>query len=188
MTYILLFWEFFKIGLFSFGGGMATIPFLYEISEKYSWFDKNVIVDMIAIAESTPGPVGVNMATYAGYKAAGLLGAIISTFSLVAPSLVLVIIVAKILDKFRENEYLKAVISGLQPAVIGLVTAVFLDILTLGLFSHNVNNLYNLDFKFIALFLFLLLLISRKNINIIIYFVISGLIGFLIRFCCVNIL
>ena len=77
MTYVNLFIEFFKIGLFSFGGGMATIPFLYDMAEKYNWFNKDLIVDMIAIAEATPGPVGVNMATFAGYNAGGILGAII---------------------------------------------------------------------------------------------------------------
>ena len=153
MTYFLLFWEFFKIGLFSFGGGMATVPFLYEIAEKYDWFDKSLIVDMIAVAESTPGPIGVNMATFAGYKAAGIAGSIISTFSLALPSLILVIIVAKILDKFKDNKYL------------------------------NENfSFYNIDIKFIFVFLFLLFLIDKKEINIIIYFILSGLIGFLISF------
>lgn len=178
MIYFLLFWEFFKVGLFSFGGGMATVPFLYEIAEKYNWFDKSLIVDMIAIAESTPGPIGVNMATYAGYQVAGIVGAIISTFSLVAPSLILVVIVAKILDKFKENKYLKQIISCLKPAVIGLIIAIFLDIFKLSLFNNN----FNLDIKFIIIFMLLLLLISKKEINIILYFVLSGLVGFLIKY------
>lgn len=182
MVYFLLFWEFFKIGLFSFGGGMATIPFLYEIADKYSWFDRSLLVDMIAIAEATPGPVGVNMATYAGYSAAGLIGAIVSTFSLVAPSLIIVIIVAKILDKFKENRYIKAILSGLQPVVIGFIIAIFLDILTNFVFL-NINlhfiNLINIDFKFIIAFILLMILIMKNNINIIIYFILAGLIGIL---------
>lgn len=177
MTYILLFWEFFKMGLFSFGGGMATIPFLYTMAEKYTWFSKDVIMDMIAIAESTPGPIGVNMATYAGYKAAGLTGAIVSTFSLVIPSLILVVIVAKVLEKFKENRYLKSVIEGLQPAVIGLIIAVFLDILKVGLFAQQATAIQNLDFKFIAVFLFFLLLLSKKDVNMIIYFILAGIVG-----------
>ncbi len=177
MTYILLFWEFFKMGLFSFGGGMATIPFLYTMAEKYTWFSKDVIMDMIAIAESTPGPIGVNMATYAGYKAAGLTGAIVSTFSLVIPSLILVVIVAKVLEKFKENRYLKSVIEGLQPAVIGLIIAVFLDILKVGLFAQKATAIQNLDFKFIAVFLFFLLLLSKKDVNMIIYFILAGIVG-----------
>ena len=182
MTYFLLFWEFFKIGLFSFGGGMATVPFLYEIAEKYDWFDKSLIVDMIAVAESTPGPIGVNMATFAGYKAAGIAGSIISTFSLALPSLILAIIVAKILDKFKDNKYLNEIISGMKAAVIGLIIAIFIDILKISLFSERNFSFYNIDIKFIFVFLFLLFLIDKKEINIIIYFILSGLIGFLISF------
>ena len=182
MIYFLLFWEFFKVGLFSFGGGMATVPFLYDIAEKYDWFDKSLIVDMIAIAESTPGPIGVNMATYAGYQAAGIIGAIVSTFSLVAPSLILVVIVAKVLERFKENKYLKEIISCLKPAVIGLIIAIFLDILKISLFEVSSYQIFNLDIKFIIIFILLLILISKKEINIILYFVLSGLIGFLIKY------
>lgn len=182
MTYVLLFWEFFKMGLFSFGGGMATIPFLYQIAEKYAWFSKDIIMDMIAIAESTPGPIGVNMATYAGYKAAGLTGAVVATFSLVIPSLILVVLVAKVLEKFKENKYLKSVIEGLQPAVIGLIIAVFLDILKEGLFTENVISIHNLDFRFISVFLFFLLLLTKKDVNMIIYFILAGVVGMA---CCI---
>lgn len=182
MIYFLLFWEFFKVGLFSFGGGMATVPFLYEIAEKYNWFDKNLIVDMIAIAESTPGPIGINMATYAGYQAAGIIGAVVSTFSLVVPSLILVIIIAKILDNFKENKYLKEIILCLKPAVIGLIIAIFLDIFKISLFEASSYQVFNLDIKFIIIFLLLLFLTVKKEINIILYFVLSGLVGFLIKY------
>ncbi len=185
MVYFLLFWEFFKVGLFSFGGGMATIPFLYEIADKYNWFNRSLLVDMIAVAEATPGPVGVNMATYAGYSAAGIIGSVIATFSLVAPSLMIVVIVAKILDKFKENRYVKAILSGIQPVVIGFIIAFFWDILKTSVFfdlsklSNEMLSFNNVDIKFIISFVLLLILIKKNDINIIIYFLIAGLIGIL---------
>ena len=98
MIYLILFLEFFKIGLFSVGGGLATLPFLYELANKYPWLTTNNIADMIAVSESTPGPIGVNMATYAGFHASGLLGGIISTLGLVTPSIIVIIIIAGILN------------------------------------------------------------------------------------------
>ena len=94
MIYLSLFFEFFKIGLFAVGGGLATIPFLYALTDKYTWFTKEILGNMIAIAESTPGPVGVNMATYGGINAAGVLGGITATLGLVFPSVVIIIFVA----------------------------------------------------------------------------------------------
>lgn len=179
MTYLKLFIEFFKIGLFSFGGGMATIPFLYDIAEKYSWFNKDLIVDMIAIAEATPGPVGVNMATFAGYNAAGILGAIISTFSLVIPSLILVIFVVKILERFSNNKYLKEILANLKPIVIGLIVAIFLEIFVVLLFRNNSMSIKNLDYKFILIFTALLILIRKKDVNLIVYFILAGCLGFI---------
>ena len=97
MIYLLLFYEFFKIGLFAIGGGLVTVPFLFDLSASYGWFSAKELADMIAIAESTPGPLGVNMATYAGYNSAGLLGAVIATLGLVTPSVIVIILVAKLL-------------------------------------------------------------------------------------------
>ena len=92
MMYLLLFFEFFKIGLFAVGGGLATIPFLYALSDKYHWFSSAQLVDMIALSESTPGPLGINMATFAGFQTIGVLGGAISTFGLVLPALFVIII------------------------------------------------------------------------------------------------
>ena len=100
MIYIKLFLEFFKIGLFAVGGGLATIPFLYDLAEKTSWFTKAELSNMIAVGESTPGPIGVNMATYAGVQTTGILGGISATLGLICPSLIIILIIAKILDKF----------------------------------------------------------------------------------------
>lgn len=95
MIYLQLFYEFFKAGLFAVGGGLATLPFLHEISEKTGWFSIAELMDMIAVSESTPGPIGVNMATYAGFSTAGILGSLAATIGLVFPSVVIIIFVYK---------------------------------------------------------------------------------------------
>ena len=105
MDLFILFFEFFKIGLFSVGGGLATLPFLYRLADKYSWFSVDQIPDMIAISESTPGPLGVNMATYTGFQHSGVLGSICATAGLIFPSVVIIICVSKFLEKFRSGEY-----------------------------------------------------------------------------------
>mgnify|MGYP003292622080 CR=1 FL=1 len=93
MIYLRLFFEFFKTGLFAIGGGMATIPFLYDISDKTGWFTHDKLADMIAVSASTPGPIGVNMATFAGYMTRGILGALVATFALVLPSYIIILII-----------------------------------------------------------------------------------------------
>ena len=95
--------EFFKIGLFSFGGGYATIPFLYHLSQVYNWYSIEELTQMVAVASITPGPVGINVATYAGIKTAGISGAIVATIVEMLPSLILVLIVAKLLKKYSEK-------------------------------------------------------------------------------------
>ena len=132
MIFLQLFWEFFKTGLFAVGGGMATVPFLYDMGERMGWFTDAQLADMIAVADSTPGPIGVNMATYVGYTSAngvfdsplmGILGALVATFSLVLPSVIVVLIVAKVLKAFKDNFYVKSAFYGLRPASTGLITA-----------------------------------------------------------------
>lgn len=122
MIYLGLFWEFFKVGLFAVGGGMATIPFLMDMSVRTGWFTTSELADMIAVSESTPGPMGVNMATYVGYETAGILGALSSTIGLIAPSVVIILVIARLLLKFHENPLVKTTFSYLRPAVIGLIS------------------------------------------------------------------
>ena len=108
MIFLSLFYEFFKAGLFAVGGGLATIPFLKEISAKTGWFTLSQLTDMIAISESTPGPMGVNCATYVGFETAGILGSITATIGLITPSVIIIILISKILEKFRNNRYVDA--------------------------------------------------------------------------------
>ncbi len=129
MIYLYLFYEFFKIGLFSFGGGYATIPFLYHISEIYGWFSGVDLERMIAISSVTPGPVGVNMATFTGLKSGGILGAALATFAITIPSFVIIVIISKILKKFKENFYVKSIIYGLKPASCALLVSVAIEMI-----------------------------------------------------------
>ena len=133
MIFLQLFYEFFKTGLFAVGGGLATLPFLNDICQKYDWFTEQMLADMIAISESTPGPIGINMATYAGYQAAGLLGSIVATCSLVAPSIIVIVLIARFLSKFNEHPLVKSAFSGLRPAVTGLIAAAAVSVMKLAL-------------------------------------------------------
>ena len=122
-TYLALFIEFFKTGLFSVGGGLATLPFLYKIADRYSWFDHAMLTDMLAVSESTPGPIGVNVATYAGFHTKGVPGGLAATFALVLPSYIIIVIIARFLARFNENKTVKSVFYGLRPAVAGMIAA-----------------------------------------------------------------
>jgi len=135
MTYLYLIFEFFKTGLFAIGGGMATIPFLYEMAEKYPWFTTAQLIDMIAISESTPGPVGVNMATFAGYMAEGIGGGLVATLSLVTPSYIIILIIAGMLDKFQGSKMVQRSFDGLRPAVAGLLSVAAMEIFKVALFT-----------------------------------------------------
>jgi len=129
MLYLRLFFEFFKTGLFSVGGGLATLPFLEELAVKTGWFTQAQLVDMIAVGESTPGPIGVNMATYVGFITAGIPGAVIATTGLVLPSLLVILIIAAFLKNFRENPLVKGAFYGLRPASTGLIASAGLSVL-----------------------------------------------------------
>ena len=123
MTFLQLFYEFFKTGLFAVGGGLATLPFLEDISQRTGWFTSAQLADMLAISESTPGPIGVNMATYVGFETAGILGSLCATVGLVMPSVILIILVSKVLEKFRSNTYVEAAFYGLRPASVAMVAS-----------------------------------------------------------------
>ena len=132
-----LFWEFFKTGLFAIGGGMATVPFLQDISAKTGWFTAADLANMIAVSESTPGPMGVNMATYVGYTVGsqqlggtgmGIVGAVVATMGLICPSIVVILIVAYFLKRFRDSKLVDSVLYGLRPASVALISAAGVEI------------------------------------------------------------
>ena len=197
MTYLLLYWEFFKTGLFAIGGGMATLPFLKEIGETYGWFTYTELMNILAVSESTPGPIGINMATYVGYMVGGLPGAVIATLGEVTPSIIVILIVAAVLKSFRENQYVNRAFYGLRPASAGLVgaacVAIVLEVLTgaeeigsglVHTFRMAGENLLN--WKRILLAAVLLVLTNRvkkvKDLHPIVFIGLSALVGILFRF------
>ena len=169
MIYLQLFLEFFHIGLFSFGGGYATLPFLYHIAENQGWYTTKQLTDMIAVSSITPGPVGVNVATFAGYTTSGILGALVATTSVILPSLIIVVIISKLLEQFKHNKYVKSVIYSIKPAGCGLWGAVAVD-----MFLTEVNV------KAIALLLILFGLSLGKKRDPLFYLGISAVAGLLI--------
>jgi chromate transporter len=171
MIYALLFWEFFQIGLFAVGGGLVTIPFLFNLAAKYPWFDAKELTDMIAVSQSTPGPVGINMATYAGFKAAGIWGSIAATLSLVLPSMIVVYFVAKILDKWSCNPYVQRVLGGIKPAVLALILFAGLDLAKVTV----------IDYKSLGLLVALTAAMRLYKKNAVFYIVISAVIGLILR-------
>ena len=128
MIYLQLFWEFFKTGLFAIGGGLATLPFLYEMQAKTGWFTVQDISNLIAISESTPGPMGVNMATYTGYTVCGILGGVVAVLGLIAPSIAIILIVARILEKFKTNKIVRSALYGLRAASAAMILCAGLQV------------------------------------------------------------
>jgi len=172
LIYVNLIAEFFKIGLFSFGGGYATIPLLYHLSGIYNWYTTQELSQMIAVASITPGPVGINVATYAGLKTAGLCGSVLATLSEILPSFILVVIISKILNKFHENFYIKSLLETLKPISCALLLAVVVGLLK--------PHIY--DIKSLILLLILILLSWKSKKDPVFYMLIAGLAGLLIKF------
>ena len=137
MIFLRLFFEFFKTGLFSIGGGLATIPFLSDMGARTGWFTAGNLANMIAISESTPGPMGVNMATYVGFHTSGVLGGIVATLGLICPAIIVIAIIAGFLKKFRESRAVDAVFYGLRPASTALIAAALAQVCSIALMFHE---------------------------------------------------
>lgn len=153
-TFILMCLEFFKTGLFAVGGGLATIPFLKEIAVKYGWFTIDTLTTMIAVSESTPGPIGVNMSTYVGYTMFGVPGAIAATLSLVAPSVIIICAIAKLLKTMKDSPIVQGIFNGLRPAVVGLILSAIISIYLNTLFHMEAFGNWNFFFNWKAILLF----------------------------------
>ena len=186
MIFLYLFLEFFKTGLFSIGGGLATIPFLTAMSEKWGWFTRETLGNMIAVGESTPGPIGVNMATYVGYTVGydkfGTLGAILggftATFALVLPSIIIILIVARILTAFKENKFVSRSFYAIRPAVTGMIATAAVAMIKSGIFTKSGNSLIKmLDIKAAILFAVLLICTNKIKLHPIFYIIIAGAVG-----------
>lgn len=164
MIYLRLYWEFFKTGLFAVGGGLATLPFLNKISDATGWFTRSQLADMIAVSESTPGPIGVNMATYVGFTTGGVPGAVIATLGLITPSIIVILMIAGFLKNFKDNHYVKAVFSCLRPASTALIAASGLGVAAISLLHAEADTWAGkLNWK--ALILAAVLLVLTRGIK-----------------------
>ena len=170
MIYLRLFVQFFHVGVFSFGGGYATLPFLYDIAEKYHWYSAKQLTDMLAVSSITPGPVGVNVATFAGFTTSGILGALVATTSVILPSFIIVTLVSKMLDKFKTNRCVKGAKRGIKTAGCALLSAVGVKLL----FTSNLH-------LFGTMLLVVLLIMSfLKKRDPLFYLGVSAVVGLII--------
>ncbi len=195
MLYLQLFFAFFKTGLFAVGGGMATVPFLYEMAATTDWFTEQDVANMLAVGESTPGPIGVNMATYVGYVTGGayglpgaILGAVTATLGLIAPSVIIILIVAMFLKNFRNNRYVEGAFLGLRPASTGLIAAAGASVAVANLLVMDMNaaGLDRINWKGILLAAALWLLTNKvkktKKLHPIVFIIASAVLGVVFAF------
>ena len=180
MIYLTLAFEFFKIGLFSIGGGMATLPFLMDLTTKYNWYTASDLANMVAISESTPGPVGINMATFAGYSVAGIPGALVATLALTAPALIIIVIIARFLENFSENP---TVFYGIRPTVAALIGYAVWELLKIALVSTVNGSLHiNVTSVVICLGTFLLLQVKKLGkLHPILWILAGAVIGIVLK-------
>ncbi len=186
MLCLRLFWEFFKTGLFAVGGGMATIPFLEKMAVETGWFTTTDLANMIAVGESTPGPIGVNMATYVGYVTGmndggvltALLGAVVATLGLVTPSIIVILIIAAMLKSFRENKYVDRAFYGLRPASTGLIAAAGLSVFFSNLLPSFSLDAVNLKGIILAVLLWIFTnFFKTKKLHPIVFIALSAVVG-----------
>ena len=186
MTYLRLFWEFFKTGLFAVGGGMATVPFLKNIGLATGWYSQTDLMNMLAVSESTPGPIGVNMATYVGFTTGGIGGALVATIGLVTPSVIVILIVAAFLKAFRDSKWVSAAFYGLRPASTALVAAAGISVVLIAMVNTGAAGLAFFNWKAIALAAVLLVLTHwvkfTKNLHPIWFILASAVVGVVFQF------
>ena len=187
MIYLILFLEFFKIGLFTFGGGYAMIPLVREVVLEYSWISEDKFYDFIGLCEATPGPIALNMATYIGNSQGGVLGGVIASLGVVLPSFIIILIVASILKKFNKNKVVQGILGGIKPVVIGLILSAGIALLLKNLaISYDASAFSGFDFISLAIFLtiagiyLVFKLLFKKKLNPIILISISAILGVVI--------
>ena len=182
MIYLRLFWEFFQTGLFAVGGGMATLPFLYDISDRTGWFTHAQLADMVAVSESTPGPIGVNMATYVGFLSGGAGGAVVATLGLITPSIIVILIISAFLQRFRDSKYVEGAFYGLRPASTAMILAALLLVVKAAFFAHGFAAA---DWRLFALAAVLLALTNKvkatKKLHPIVFIIASAVVGVVLR-------
>ena len=186
MIYLELFWTFLTIGAFTFGGGYAMLPLIQE-QVALRWGDvisSEAMINFIAVSESTPGPFAINMATYVGSQMGGVLGSVCATLGVVLPSFVIILIVARCYDKFRESRIVKGCMSGLKPAVVGLIANAFLNVFKTVFFSAGISLAIftTLSFYLYAAIFAAMLILAMKKVHPIIIVCISAVLGIVIGY------
>ncbi len=186
MIFLQLFYEFFKTGLFAVGGGLATLPFLEDISQRTGWFTSAQLADMLAISESTPGPIGVNMATYVGFETAGILGSLCATAGLVMPSVIIIVLVSKVLEKFRTNTYVEAAFYGLRPASVAMVASAGIGVAMTTLLNLTASGFAVLRWRELVLAAVIVVLTNFvpkvKKFHPIIFIALAAAVGIIFKF------
>ncbi len=179
MILLELFLTFFKIGAFTFGGGYAMLPLVQREVAERGWLDAESIINFIAISESTPGPFAVNIATYVGSQVAGIPGAICATSGVVIPSFIVILLVAKFFMQFRENRIVKGCMSGLKPAVVGLIGSAVLS-MALTVFvptGFSMETMSSAAFISSVCIFILMTVLAFKKVHPIVIIILSALIG-----------
>lgn len=184
-TYFLLFYEFSKIGVLAIGGGYAALPFLYYIQSKYNWFSVDELTNMIAVANITPGPVGINMATYTGYTTGNLIGAVIATLSIVLLPFIIVLFISKLFNKFKNCNFINGIFLGLRPASCSLLSVIALQLLQNTLIGEDDVSFSSMfsqaDTKAILLFILMIIPFSFIKKNPLLIIIAGALGGILIK-------
>jgi chromate transporter len=186
MIYLKILFSFFKIGLFSFGGGYAAVPLIQsEIVDTNHWLKLSEFVNLITIAEMTPGPIAINSATFVGLRLAGLPGALIATFGCILPSFIILLFLSYLYLRFRNLETVQGVLAGLRPAIVSLIASAGISILVLALFNTDKSEINLPDLRLVEGFLFVigLFVLRRFKVHPILVIFGSGLIGTIIYLC-----
>ena len=179
MTYLILIYEFFKTGLFAIGGGLATLPFLRDMTFHHPWFSMEELLNMIAVSESAPGPIGINMATYAGFKAAGAFGGVLATLSIITPSIAIIVIIASAMERFKDSVLIQRGFYLLRAATAGLIAGAVFEVILVSLF--NMES-FAPRWPAVILFAVLVFLIKRfPKVHPIAFIVASGVLGVLLK-------
>ncbi len=177
MIYLILVFEFLIIGTFSVGGGLATLPYLYSLAERYTWFNKTTLIDMIAISESTPGPIGINMATFAGYKAGGIPGGILASIAVVVTGTIFMLIISKFLDKFKDHILLKKAFYGIRPMVAALIAYAGYEMFKITILN---GDALNLNFVALGIFVVTSIILMKTKISPILLILFAAILGIFI--------
>ena len=182
MIYLELFWSFFQVGLFCVGGGYASMPLIQaQVIDIHAWISMSEFIDIFTISQMTPGPIGINAATFVGMKVAGFLGAIVATLGFVTPSFILGIILAKLFFKYGNIGVIKGILNGLRPAVVALICSAGMSFIFLALFNTEKMPINVADIDYLGLFVLIVAFIAvRKKVGIIKILAGSGVLGLIL--------